>query len=219
MAEEKTVITLMCERAADVNDLLDKNNEVQSVPGLKVVKLPCSGMIQPLMIEAAMKAGASGVIVCGCQIGDCYFREGNRMIRERLLGERPPTLKKTVDRRRVMALWLSRRQKNKFESEAKEFVAYVNKLEPAAEAAKPAAPAPKPAAAPAAAAKAEAAGPTPKEAEKAKEATAKEAAPEKAVEAKEAASEKVDAAAAAEAKLQADATGGGADASSEKKES
>lgn len=218
MAEEKTVITLMCERAADVNDLLDKNNEVQSVPGLKVVKLPCSGMIQPLMIEAAMKAGASGVIVCGCQIGDCYFREGNRMIRERLLGERPPTLKKTVDRRRVMALWLSRRQKNKFESEAKEFVAYVNRLEPAAEAAKPAAPAPKPAAAPAAA-------PTPKDAEKAKEATAKEAAPAKAVEAKDAATEKVDAAAQAEAKPQTDASGGGAEAkpadaeSSEKKES
>lgn len=76
-----------------------------------------------------MKAGASGVIVTGCQIGDCYYREGNRMIRERLLGERPPGLKKTVDRRRVMALWLSRLQRGKFETEAKEFVAYVTKLD------------------------------------------------------------------------------------------
>ncbi len=220
MAEEKTVITLMCERAADVNDLVDKNNEVQSVPGLKVVKLPCSGMIQPLMIEAAMKAGASGVIVCGCQIGDCYYREGNRMIRERLLGDRPPTLKKTVDKRRVMALWLSRRQKSKFESEAKEFVAYVNKLEPAAEAPKPAAAAPaaKTGADNAAAAKAKAeAAPTAKEAEKAKEATAAQAAPEKAVEAKAEVKEQIDAAAAKEAKPQAGATGAGAEAKPEEK--
>jgi F420-non-reducing hydrogenase iron-sulfur subunit len=129
MAEEKTVITLICERAADVNDILNKDGECTTVPGMKVIKLPCSGMVQPLMIEAAMKAGASGVIVCGCQIGDCYYREGNRMIRERLLGERPPGLKKTVDRRRVMALWLSRLQKGRFENEAKEFVAYVGGLD------------------------------------------------------------------------------------------
>jgi coenzyme F420-reducing hydrogenase delta subunit len=99
------------------------------MPELGVVKLPCSGMIQPLMIEAALKAGAEGVIVCGCQIGDCYYREGNKMIRERLLGERPPGLKKTVDRRRVMALWLSRLQKERFLSESKEFIARLGNIE------------------------------------------------------------------------------------------
>jgi len=122
MAEKKTVITLVCERAADLNDLLDSQGNITDMSDVHVVKFPCSGMIQPLMIEAALKAGASGVIVCGCQIGDCYYREGNKMIKERLLGERPPGLKKTVDRRRVIALWLSRMQKQRFISEAKEFV-------------------------------------------------------------------------------------------------
>jgi coenzyme F420-reducing hydrogenase delta subunit len=51
------------------------------------------------------------------------------MIRERLLGERPPGLKKTVDRRRVVALWLSKLQKQRFISEAREFVAHVEKLD------------------------------------------------------------------------------------------
>lgn len=168
MTEQKTVITLMCERAADVNEILDQNGQCTSVDGVKVVKLPCSGMVQTLMIDAALKAGASGVIVCGCQIGDCYYREGNRMIRERLLGERTPGLKKTVDRRRVLALWLSRLQRGRFEKEAKEFVAYVRKLDndsPAA--AKPAAaPAAKPAPAADAAPKAE---PAPKAEEKKEE--------------------------------------------------
>jgi coenzyme F420-reducing hydrogenase delta subunit len=143
MTDQKTVITLLCERAADVDGICDKNGNCTTVDGLKVVKLPCSGMIQPLMIEGAFKAGAAGVIVGGCQIGDCYYREGNRMIRERLLGERLPGLKKTVDRRRVLALWLSRLQRGKFESDAKEFVAYVKGLEDVKPA--PAAAAPKPA--------------------------------------------------------------------------
>ena len=146
MAETKSVISLVCERAADLGGVCDAQGAVKDVPGLHVIKLPCSGMIQPLMIDQAMKSGAEGVIVMGCQIGDCYYREGNKMIRERLLGERQPGLKKTVDRRRVIALWLSRVQTKQFLSEAKEFVAHVRAL-PAVEAAKPAAAAAKPAAA------------------------------------------------------------------------
>lgn len=141
--EDKKVITLMCERAADLNNLLDSNGQVQGVDGLHVVKLPCSGMVQPLMIEGALKAGAAGVIVCGCQLGDCFYREGNKLVRERLLGDRPPTLKKATDRRRVLALWLSRLQTKRFVSEAKEFVGFVRDLpaDAPAAAAKPAAPA------------------------------------------------------------------------------
>src|ERR1700680_4463958 len=95
---KQKVVTLMCERSCDLDPQLDGSGHLKDLPEVSVVKFPCSGMIQPLMIEAAMKAGASGVIVCGCQIGDCYYREGNKLIRERLLGERPPGLKKTVDR-------------------------------------------------------------------------------------------------------------------------
>ncbi len=149
--ENNKVITLMCERSADVNDLLDADGKIKSVDGLHAVKLPCSGMVQPIMIETALKQGAAGVIVCGCQIGDCYYREGNKMIRERLLGERVPTLKKATDRRRILALWLSRPQKERFIAEAGEFVKFVQGL-PAPEvaapaAAKPAAAKPAPAAA------------------------------------------------------------------------
>src|SRR5271156_2366699 len=123
------VITLICERSCDLDAAIDANGQLKDVPEVKVVKLPCSGMIQPLMIEAAMKAGATGVIVTGCQLGDCYYREGNRMIRDRLLGERPPGLKKTIDRRRVVALWLSKLQRQRFLSEAKEFIAQVHHID------------------------------------------------------------------------------------------
>jgi F420-non-reducing hydrogenase iron-sulfur subunit len=153
MSEKKTVITLMCERSADLDSLLTDNGEVKDVPGVHVVKLPCSGMIQPLMVKRAIENGAEGVIVCGCQIGDCYYREGNKMIRERLLGLRIPGLDRKIDRRRVVALWLSRLQKDQFVAEAKEFVARVREL-PAVEAAKPAAAAAAKAATPAAKAEA-----------------------------------------------------------------
>lgn len=127
------IMTLICERSCELNGLVDEKSQLKDMPGCYVVKFPCSGMIQPLMIEAALKNGADGVVVTGCQIGDCYFREGNKMIRERLLGERPPGLKKNVDRRRVMGLWLSKVQPARLLSEVKEFAGKVESL-PAPEA-------------------------------------------------------------------------------------
>jgi coenzyme F420-reducing hydrogenase delta subunit len=132
------IISLVCERSCDLSNHVDENGKLKDVDGAYVVKYPCSGMIQPLQIEAALKAGAQGVIVTGCQLGDCYYREGNRMIRERILGDRPPGLKKAVDRRRVIGLWLSRIQPERFIGEVKEFSSYISSLpaEPAAAGAK-----------------------------------------------------------------------------------
>jgi coenzyme F420-reducing hydrogenase delta subunit len=124
------VISLMCERSCDLSEHVDEKGQLKDVNGVYIVKFPCSGMIQPLMVEAALKSGAEGVIVTGCQIGDCYYREGNKMIRERLLGERPPGLKKTVDRRRVLGVWLSKVQPARFINDVKEFIAHIDKLEP-----------------------------------------------------------------------------------------
>ena len=128
------VISLVCERACDLSDHVDAEGKLKGVEGGYVVRYPCSGMIQPLQIEAALKAGAQGVVVTGCQLGDCYYREGNRMIRERILGDRPPGLKKAVDRRRVIGLWLSRIQPERFIGEVKEFSSFISNLpaEPAA---------------------------------------------------------------------------------------
>jgi F420-non-reducing hydrogenase iron-sulfur subunit len=115
------IMTLICERSCEVDKHVDSQSQFKDMPGCYVVKFPCSGMIQPLMIEAALKNGADGVVVTGCQIGDCYFREGNKMIRDRLLGERPPGLKKTVDRRRVIGLWVSRMEPGRLLREVKSF--------------------------------------------------------------------------------------------------
>lgn len=124
------VMTLICERSCDLNDHLDEKSQLKEVAGCYVIRFPCSGMIQPLMIEAALKNGADGVVVTGCQIGDCYYREGNKMIRERMLGMRTPTLKKGTDRRRIIGFWLSKVQVERFISDVKEFVTDLDKLGP-----------------------------------------------------------------------------------------
>ena len=74
---------------------------------VKVISLPCIGMIQPEMIEIGFNAGADGIFVSGCVMGDCHYRKGNIWLQARLRDKRPPLLDKRIDRHRIRECRLS----------------------------------------------------------------------------------------------------------------
>lgn len=130
--DDKTrMIGIVCERSVDLNGHLNEQDYMIDNPDVKIIKVPCSGHIQPIMIETAIKLGADGVFATGCRMGDCHYREGNRFLRERLLGERMPKLKPNVNKQRVRAYWLSALEYSRFNSEVCDFKEYVKCLGPA----------------------------------------------------------------------------------------
>ena len=100
-------IGIVCERSVDMTDRLDENGCLKDDPSVKIISVPCSGLIQPIMIETALKNGADGTFTTGCRFGDCHYREGNKFLMERLQGKRMPKLKPSVDKSKVRAFWLS----------------------------------------------------------------------------------------------------------------
>jgi F420-non-reducing hydrogenase iron-sulfur subunit len=125
------VIALVCERSVNFKDKLDASKCLVDCPEVHVIQVPCSGQIQPLMIEGALKDGADGVITTGCRIGDCHYREGNKFLRDRLLGERQPKLRAAVDRKRIQAYWLSALEFTQFRDYADSFVKFLADYTPA----------------------------------------------------------------------------------------
>ena len=125
--ENVQVVVIACERSVNLDGEIEGKADLKGVKNAKVIQVPCSGMIQPRMIESAFKAGADGTIVMGCQIGDCHFREGNKFCRERLLGLRPPVIKKTVPKNRLRGLWMSEVQVGEFKERVEEFKVHVKK--------------------------------------------------------------------------------------------
>lgn len=107
MSQKVEWVGIVCERSVDFEDHLDDNGCFKDDPSVKIVRVPCSGIIQPAMMEAALKGGADGTFAVGCRMGDCHYREGNKFLRERLQGKRMPKLKPTTDKSRVEAYWLS----------------------------------------------------------------------------------------------------------------
>lgn len=125
--DEVKVMVIACERSVNLDKELEgpHGRNLKGVDNAYVVRVPCSGMIQPRMIESAFGAGADGVIAMGCQIGDCHFREGNKFCRERLLGVRPPVIKKSVPKNRLKGLWMSEVQVQTFKDRVEDFKSQV----------------------------------------------------------------------------------------------
>ena len=59
------------------NDLVEINS-FQDTPSIKIIRLMCSGRIQPTLILDAFSHGSDGVLVCGCPIGACHYISGNK---------------------------------------------------------------------------------------------------------------------------------------------
>ncbi len=69
-------------------------------------------------------------MVAGCAEGDCYYRLGDRWMRERLAGERDPYLRRRVDRARLAVNWLPTKAKKRRSKALEEFVASLAELPP-----------------------------------------------------------------------------------------
>ena len=132
MADKKTgtIIGLCCERSVDLTAHVESDGTLKAHPKVKVITLPCSGMVQPSQIEQAVLKGASGAFVAGCAIGDCHYRTGNLMIRDRLCGERAPKLAvKKINPERTAGIWVARPEWDKFIHELTEFTEKVHRLD------------------------------------------------------------------------------------------
>ena len=51
--------------------------KVQEQPNVRIVRIPCMGRMDPLHVLMALQEGIDGVLVAGCHLGDCHYREGN----------------------------------------------------------------------------------------------------------------------------------------------
>jgi coenzyme F420-reducing hydrogenase delta subunit len=44
---------------------------------IKIIRVPCTGKVDPLYVMRALQEGADGVLIAGCLEGDCHFKNGN----------------------------------------------------------------------------------------------------------------------------------------------
>ena len=88
---------------------------------LRVVRVPCSGRVAPEFVMEAFVSGADGVLVLGCPLGDCHYRNGNYHALVRASFLKPVLAQFGIETKRFRIDWASAR-------DAEYFVRVVNEL-------------------------------------------------------------------------------------------
>lgn len=105
-------------------------SRLKYAPNVRVIRIMCSGRVDPQFILQAFASGADGVLIGGCHPGDCHYSEGNyKMLRRfRLLKRMLNTLGIADERLRLE--WISASEGEKVKTVINEMVEQVKALGP-----------------------------------------------------------------------------------------
>ena len=103
----------------------------QYPPNMRIIRVMCSGRVDPAFVIKALKDGADGVLITGCHIGDCHYISGNEYTKERFERFHKIIIKQLgIDERRVRLEWVSASEGRKFADLIKEFTNQIKELGP-----------------------------------------------------------------------------------------
>ncbi len=95
---------------------------------LRIIRVPCSGRVDPMFVAKALLSGADGVLVSGCHPRDCHYSEGNFYARRRLemLRRFLPII--GVDEGRFEYIWVSASEGSRWRDMVTAFTDKIHKL-------------------------------------------------------------------------------------------
>jgi coenzyme F420-reducing hydrogenase delta subunit/Pyruvate/2-oxoacid:ferredoxin oxidoreductase delta subunit len=95
---------------------------------IRVVNVPCTGQVDFSLILAALAGGADGVLIIGCQPGECHYQRGNLLARRRVLETKPLLIALGIGGERLRLEWISTSERSKIERTVREFTQAVERL-------------------------------------------------------------------------------------------
>ncbi len=99
-------------------------------PNIRLVRMMCSGRLDPVFVLKAFSGGADGVLITGCHPGECHYIEQNYKALRRVMLLKRTIAPMGIDAQRLKLVWASAAEGVLFAEEVKEFVEEIRKLGP-----------------------------------------------------------------------------------------
>ncbi len=130
MSFEPRIVGILCNWCSYTGADLAGTSRMKYPPNVRVVRVMCSGRVDPTFILKAFSEGADGVLIAGCHPGDCHYINGNIKTMRRY-----PLLKKMlsqfgIEDERVRLEWVSASEGDRFAQIVKELTENIKKLGP-----------------------------------------------------------------------------------------
>jgi F420-non-reducing hydrogenase iron-sulfur subunit len=127
---EPRIIAFCCNWCSYAGADLAGVSRLQYPPNVRIIRVLCSGRIEPDFVLRTLELGADGVLVAGCHPGDCHYISGNLKAEKRftMLVKLLDVL--GIDPKRARLEWISASEGPKFAETISEFVKQIKELGP-----------------------------------------------------------------------------------------
>jgi F420-non-reducing hydrogenase iron-sulfur subunit len=127
---EPKIVGFLCTWCSYTGADMAGTSRMKYPPNILIVRVMCSGRVDPTFVLKAFREGADGVLIAGCHPGDCHYINGNMKTMRRY-----PLLVKLlesfgIENKRIRLEWVSAAEGEKFSNVVKDFTSVVKKLGP-----------------------------------------------------------------------------------------
>ncbi|UCE75509.1 MAG: hydrogenase iron-sulfur subunit [Methanomassiliicoccales archaeon] len=127
---EPKILAFACNWCSYAGADLAGVSRIQYPPNMSIIRVMCSGRVDPIFILDALKKGVDGVMVLGCHPGDCHYISGNLMAERKMRWTKELIEKAGCDPRRLKLEWISASEGERFANTAREFTEQIKELGP-----------------------------------------------------------------------------------------
>ena len=127
---EPRIIGFFCNWCTYAGADLAGTSRIQYPPNVRVIRLMCSGALDPVYVIKALLEGADGVLIGGCHPGDCHYQSGNYKARRRVAILQSILKQMGFEPERVWLRWISASEGRYFADTVTEMVAKLKELGP-----------------------------------------------------------------------------------------
>ena len=127
---EPTIIGFLCNWCTYAGADLAGTSRIQYPPNIRIIRMMCSGSLDPTYVLKVLLEGADGVLIGGCHPGDCHYISGNLKARRRVAILKAVLEDAGLEPERVWLRWISASEGAYFAETVREMVDHLRVLGP-----------------------------------------------------------------------------------------
>jgi coenzyme F420-reducing hydrogenase delta subunit len=127
---EPTIVAFLCNWCTFTAADLAGTSRLVYPANVKIIRMMCSGMVDPKFVVKAFLEGADGVMIGGCWPGDCHYINGNMKARRRVALLHEVLERFAIDPERLWLRWIAASEGNVFAETVKVFTEKLKELGP-----------------------------------------------------------------------------------------
>jgi len=127
---EPTIVAFFCNWCTYLAADLAGTSRMKYAPNARVIRLMCSGRVDPQFVLDAFARGADGVLIGGCHPGDCHYQEGNYKALRRFRLLKRMLLDMGIEEQRFRLEWISAAEADRLRDVMNEMTEQVRALGP-----------------------------------------------------------------------------------------